>query len=211
MRRIYLMSLLLACLGCAILRVEGQSKRRANSAPELQLTTEVVDAKFCQSDYLRLQLRLRYYNSGNQAIILSRYSNSIRGYFISKSVNDAKREKYEQSYSPMGGWIGLPELDDTEEPNQQEFVILNPGGSYEVTAQADLTFLYDGKDEDPTLLRPGSHVLEIKAGTWPRNQDIATKLRERWRARGYLWTQSIVSQPMTFSIAKSPQVVKCSG
>lgn len=202
------MSLLLACLGCAIVKVEGQSNKRTDSKPELQLTTEVEDAKYCESDYLRLQLRLRYYNSGNQAIILSRYSETIWAYFISKSVNDAKRENYEQSYSPSPWRPSEPSV-DTEEPDEQLFVILNPGDSYEVSAPAHFPFLYDGKDDDPSLLRPGNHVLEIRAGTWPGKQDITTKLRERWRVHGYLWTESVRSQPMTFNIAKNPQVVKC--
>ena len=172
MRRIYLMSLLIACLGWAVLRVEGQSNRRANSKPELQLTTEVVDAKFCENDYLRLRLRLRYFNSGNQAIILSRYSGTIWGYFISKSLEHAKREKYEQEYSPTMGRVDVSQLVDTERPDELHFVILHAADSYEVTAQGDFPFLYDGKDEDPGLLRPGTHVLEISAGTWPGKQDI---------------------------------------
>ena len=210
MKRIYLVSLLLTCLGCAILRVEGQSNKHANPTPELQLTTEVVGAKFCNSNYLRLQLRLRYYNSGNQTIILSRYSNTIWSYFISKNIIDAKREKYEQSYSPTMGRVDIQESVDTEEPSEEDFVILNPAHSYEVTAQGDLLYVYDGKDEDPSLLRPGNHVLEIKAGTWPGKQDKTPKLRERWSALGYLWTDWIMSQPMTFNIPKTRQVVDCS-
>ncbi|HEY0730756.1 MAG TPA: hypothetical protein VGD38_21905 [Pyrinomonadaceae bacterium] len=210
MRPIYLVSVLVTCLGCTILKVVGHPPEPASLRSELQLKTEVVGATFCESDYLRLQLRLRYFNSGKQAVILSRYSNTIWTYFISKTFKDAQRKKYEQEYSPTQSLIGESAPVDTEEPNAQEFVILSPGGSYEVTAQAHLPFLHDGKDDDPSLLRPGTHVLEIRAGTWPGKQDVATKLRERWRAHGYLWTESIMSQPMTFTIAESPQVVKCS-
>ena len=211
MRRIYAVTLLLMCLGCAILRVEAQSNRRADSKPELQLITEAVDAKFCESDYLRLQLRLRYYNNGNQTIILSRYSDRIAGYFISKSVNDAKKEKYEQSYSPTYGRVTVLEIIDTKAPNE-EFVILKPADSYELTVPAHFTFLYDGKDEDPGLLRPGDHVLEIRVQTWPVKQNVTTKLRKLWSDRGfgYLWTDSIMSQPMMFTIPKTRQVVRCS-
>jgi hypothetical protein len=99
---------------------------------------------------------------------------------------------------------------DTEEPNERDFVILNPADSYEVTAQADLLFLYDGKKEDPDLLRPGNHVLEIKTGPWLGKQDITAKLRERWKALGYLWTEFVTSQPMTFNIPKTRQVIDCS-
>jgi hypothetical protein len=203
------MSLVIACLGCAILRVEGQSNRSAKSKPELQLTTEIVEAKFCESDYLRLQLRLRYYNSGTQAIILSRYSNTIWGYFLSKSLEHAKTKKYEQSYSPTISRITVLQIIDSKEPSE-DFVILKPADSYEVITPAHLTFLYDGKREDPSLLRSGSHVLEIRVGTWPGKQDLTKKLRELWSDRGYLWTDSITSQPMTFNIAKDRQVVNCS-
>lgn len=210
MNRTYLMGLLVACLGCASLTVEAQSNSTANSTPELQLTTEVVDAKFCEGAYLRLQLRLRYFNSGNQPIILSRQSSTIMTYFISKSIDDAERQKYEQKYSPMQAPIGVPEVVDSEAPDEQAFVILKPAASYEVTTQAHLPFIYDAKTEDADLLRPGHHILEIRVQTWPGQRDLTTKLRERWRAHGYLWTQSIISRPMEFNIAKHPQIVGCS-
>ena len=210
MNRTYLMGLLVACFGCASLTVGAQSNSPANSAPELQLTTEVIDAKFCEGDYVRLQLRLRYFNSGNQPIILFRQSSTIMTYFISKTINDAERQKYEQKYSPMQAPIGVPELVDSETPDEQAFVILKPAASYEVTTQAHLPFINDAQTEDADLLRPGSHVLEIRVQTWPGQRDVTTKLRERWRAHGHLWTQSIVSQPMVFNIAKRPQIVGCS-
>ena len=70
MRQTYLLSLLVVCFGCAT--TQAQSKISTNLTPQLQLTTEVIDAKFCESDHLRLQLRLRYFNSGDQPIILHR-------------------------------------------------------------------------------------------------------------------------------------------
>jgi len=210
MRQIYLLSLLLACLGWTIVNGQAQSASRPNSTPGLELTTEVVDAKFCESDYLRLQLRLRYFNSGNQPVILSRQSNTIMTYFISQTTSHANREKYEQKYSPMQAAVGIPIPVDTQEPNEQIFVILKPAASYEVTTQAHLPFILDGKDEDSDLLRPGRHVLQIRVRTWSASQEVSIKLRERWRTHGYLWTRSIISRPMTFTIAKHPQVVRCS-
>jgi hypothetical protein len=209
MRQIHLMSLLVVCLGCAILRVQGQSTLSAPSTPELQLTTELIDAEFCGSDYLRLQLRLRYFNNSNQPIILSRQSNAIMTYFISRTVKDAESQKYEQKYSPMQAPVAVPELVDTDALSEQTFVILKPASSYEVTAQADFPFIYDGKDHDPDLLRPGQHILEIRVQTWPAQRDVIAKLRERWGTHGYLWTQSIVSRPMSFNIPERRQVVKC--
>jgi hypothetical protein len=61
----------------------------ANQMADLRLTTEVLEAKFCSSDYLRLKLRLRYFNSGSEPVILYRQSNSIMTYFISRDAKAA--------------------------------------------------------------------------------------------------------------------------
>jgi hypothetical protein len=209
MRQICWLIVLVACLGYGTAKVEGQSNLRVASTPELQLTTEVMAAKFCESDYLRLQLRLRYVNSGAQQVILSRQSNTIMTYFISKTVDDAAREKYEQKYSPMQAPVGVAESVEAEAPDERTFVILKPAGSYEVTTQAHLPFIFNGKDEDSDLLRPGRHVLQIRVQTWPGTKDVIRNLRDRWRAHGYFWSRSIVSRPMVFNIAKSPQIYRC--
>ena len=205
MKKTSLLCLLIAYLGCSIILL-GQSKPTS----QLQLTTEITDAKFCSSDYLRLQLRLRYFNSGDQPVILYRQSNTIVTYFISKSVRDADAEKHEQKYSPMQSPVSPAEFGDGEAPDEETFVILQPSASYEVSAKADLLFIFDGKDKDPDLLRPGRHVLQIRVQTWPTAQNVGAKLRERWRSHGYLWTQSLISRPVEFNVAKHPNVVGCS-
>jgi hypothetical protein len=206
----YLIGLLAACVTCAVVEARGQSDTIANLTPQLQLTTEIVDARFCEKDYLRLELRLKYLNIGDQRLIIYRQSNVIMTYFISKKISDAVIEKYEQKFSPLQSPVGPPEDLDTENPDKQTFVVLNPSASYEVTSQAHLPFIFDGKMEESSSLRPGRHILEIRVQTWPAPSEVAAKLRERWRAHGYLWTQSVISRPMTFDVAKHPTVLDCS-
>ena len=210
MRQFYFIVLLALCLGCAVMEARGQSDVGAELTPKLQLTSEVAEGRFCESGYLRLKLRLRYLSTGNQPLILYRQSNTIMTYFISKNIRDAERDKYEQKYSPLQRRVGPPEVLDGERPDEQKFVILAPGDSYEVTSQAHFPFIFDGKDPDPVLLRPGRHVLEIRVETWPVAQDAAVELRDRWRTHGFLWTKSVISLPMTFDVAKQPQIVGCS-
>ena len=210
MRQLYLICLFAACLGYAILEVRGQSNIGANLKPQLELTTEVVEARYCESDYLRLELRLRYLNTGHQPVILDRQSSVIWTYFISKSISDAKREKYEQTYSPSQSRIGPPEDVESEEPDEETFVILKPAAFYEVTATAHFPFIFDGKSEDSDLLRPGRHILEIGVQTWFSSQDVAVRLRERWLPHGFLWIQSVISRPMAFDVPKHPRVEGCS-
>jgi hypothetical protein len=210
MRQTCLMGLLIACLACPIAQIRGQSKFSTNLTPQLQLTTEVIDAKFCESDYLRLQLRLRYFNSGDQPVILYRQSTTIMTYFISKTIDQAEAEKYVQKYSPMQRAVGPSDIVDSEKPNEQTFVILKPATSYSITTQGDFPFIFDGKSKDSNLLHPGRYILQIRVSTWSEQQDLTKRLRERWRTHGYLWTRSVVSRPMTFTIEKHPQVVRCS-
>src|SRR5689334_20612909 len=106
MRRACLIGVLLTCFGWPITEVRGQSNISTNVTPKLQLTTEVIDARFCERDYLRLRLRLQYHNNGDQSIILYRQSNTVLTYFIFKSLHDADVEKYEQKYSPMQSSVG---------------------------------------------------------------------------------------------------------
>src|ERR1041385_7724388 len=153
MRQIYLMGLLIACLGCPIAQTRGQSQISTNLTPQLQLTTEVIDAKFCKSDYLRLQLRLRYFNSGDQPVILYRQSTTIMTYFISKTIEQAEANKYVQKYSPMQRAVGPSDIVDSEKPDEQIFVILKPATSYNITTQGDFPFIFDGKSKDSNLLR----------------------------------------------------------
>lgn len=202
--------LLAACLACAVLEARGQSNTVADVKPQLQLTTEVVESRFCESDYLRLQLRLSYLNTGDRPLILYRRSNTIMTYFISKSIRNAVRQKYEQKYSPMQSPVGPPEDLDTQIPDEQTFVILNPRAHYEVTAQADLPFIDDGMTDDSDALRPGRHILKVRVQTWSASRDVAAKLRERWRTQGFLWTQSVISRPMAFEVGEHPQVSGCS-
>jgi len=210
MRQLYLICLFAAWFGYAMVEARGQSNIGANSKPQLELTTEVVEARYCESDYLRLELRLRYLNIGDQPLILDRQSNVIWSYFISKSIRDAQLKKYEQTYSPSQSRIGPPKSVESEEPDEETFVILKPAAFYEVTATAHFPFIFDGKTEDSDLLRPGRHILEITLQTWFSSQDVAVKLRERWLTHGFLWTEYVVSRPMAFSIAKNPRVEGCS-
>lgn len=210
MRLPYLIGLLAACLACAVVAARGQSDSVANLTPQLQLTTEVVDARFCERDYLRLELRLRYLNIGDQPLILYRQSNVIMTYFISKTISDAVLEKYEQKFSPLQSPVGPREDFDKQSPDEQTFVVLNPNAHYEVTSQAHLPFIFDGEREDSSSLRAGRHILEIRVQTWPASREVAAKLHARWRTHGFLWTQSVISRRMTFDIAKHPTVLGCS-
>jgi hypothetical protein len=131
-------------------------------------------------------------------------------YFISKSIVEAHAENYEQKYSPMQSPVGPSDLVESDRPNPERFVILKPSAYYDTITQANFPFLFDGQKQDADLLRPGSHILEIRVRTWSEQEDATMRLRERWSTYGYLWTRSIISQPMMFTIAEHPQVVGCS-
>jgi hypothetical protein len=180
-----------------------------NQSANLQLTTEVLEARFCASDYLRLKLRLRYFNSGSEPVILYRASSNIMTYFISRDAKAAVQEKYEQKYSPLQRRVGPPESIDSDSPDDQTFIVLKSGSSFDVTSHADFPFVFDGQNKGEDLLRPGSHVLQIRARTWVESPELAEKLRQRWRNQGYLWSQPLVSRPMLFTVAKNPRIAPC--
>lgn len=88
---------------------------------DLELTTEVLESRFCARDYLRLKLKLRYVNRGSKSVILYRHSDNIMTYFISRDANAAKREKYKQRYSPLQRILGSLESIDSDSPAEANF------------------------------------------------------------------------------------------
>jgi hypothetical protein len=59
-------------------------------------------------------------------------------------------------------------------------------------------------DRSNDAIRAGEHNLQLIASTWYKSWPLGEKLRERWRSKGVLWLNPLVSNPMRF-VAERPQ------
>jgi len=92
-----------------------------------------------------------------------------------------------------------------DEPPTDYFVVLKPQESYlPINTIRELIPLNESnKPGSKQYLAPGEHVLQLKVTTWPIEENLAAEFRNRWQAFGSLWTDDVLSIPMTFRIHNS--------
>lgn len=183
------------------------SPRPDKPARQLQLSTTVLTQEYCGRDDLRLRLRLRFTNVGSEPLIVYRYSLAISRQMISRSYNDALEHRYLKDLEPFVDPM-LPQPADAATPDDRLLVTLKPGETHEVDNDVHV-FVFDGSKRSADFLRPGHYFLQITVPTWWFSRESADRLAERWRDRGFLWTQDLTSLPMPIDIEKSP-VTQCS-
>lgn len=187
--------------------------RRVESAnTELQLVTEIIKQTYCDGPdpellTLRLLLRLTFTNVGDQRIVLERGSNQVPLVRISKTPEDAIADRVEKTFH---NFIITPNERPAKSPNRptlNRFVFLGSGDSYKSVADVDIPV--------PRLkpltasVDPGSHYLQIAVWTWSEPQEKAKRMRRKWRRDGFLWSETILSKPMLFTVVQRPEPEDC--
>lgn len=176
------------------------------SDAKLQLTTTLIDARYCSSTHLELRLRLDFANVGKRPIILYKNSSVIGAYKISRDERSAEQKKYEVNVAPMKTFSdsGL----QLSRPNESMFTILNANQvhSIEKTMALPISRTPDIPSDYPGA---GDHVLQLNIWTWYYQPPMVQEFRKKWSRKGYLWSASVLSSPMPFTIASNPQVVNC--
>ncbi len=183
---------------------KGTSKVSAQQAEQLQLRTRLVGLQHVNDHHLKVNLLLTFTNLGSQPVILYKYSITIPRYMISRNIKEAAAKKYIEDMSLMIKPI-LPGPLDVPLPDKGSvFVILRPGETYtpEIETTVDLLDTSGGTNINKHLLRPGGYIMEVIVRTWYGSQELASKLSERWRQYGFLWSKSVKSQPMPYRIEK---------
>ena len=168
---------------------------------DLELTASIIDQRYCSDGGLIFRLRYNFRNKKGETILFDKRSSIVPGYEISRNAQLAAAGKHKISVHYLLGIDGkLLTLDPN--PDISQFVTLKAGESY----SSDHEFRVLGSDEK---LEPGGYVLQFSVITW--NYEAASNIawREKWRDKGYLWTNFLESQPMPFVMDKHPEFVQC--
>lgn len=180
-----------------VLMEAGGDKYHAN----LQLTTSVIEQRYCSDGRVAFTLRFTFTNGGGETILLDKRSSIVQGYTVSRNAQQAAAGKHKIYVAFLLGIDGqLQTLDPI--PDESQFVILKAGESH----AADHAFSILTEDK---RLSSGNYVLQLGVLTWYYARASNIEWRKKWRDRGYLWTDAVTSQPMSFSIDKRPAVVEC--
>ena len=95
----------------------------------------------------------------------------------------------------------------SDHPEESRFVILNPSQPHDLQEVFYLN-LPDNRSKDRSFLIPGSRVLQLSMWSWYYSPTITDEYRQRWKEKGILWSQPIISEPMPFIVAKGRNGVR---
>lgn len=181
--------------------VDGE-QAKARDTPRLVLETSIRDENYVADrnrTMVRWVLLLKYKNVGTEPILLYKKSSLIHRSMISRTLKAALRGKYDQetashfiAVKAMRAAGFLERL-----PDESDFTTLRPGETHSVETEYGVEA--DGDLGPKNGQASAQHFIQVMVTTWYFYDD-PTVYRDKWRDKGYLWTQSVKSQPMSFTI-----------
>lgn len=193
----------------ATAQVRTRHEKRSKS---LHLTMKIIDQKYCvgdsELDGLAIKAKLIYNNIGEERIIFYKSSNLVSRIMISRSPEDAIAKRFEVNSSIT--WVSDGSRTEVKalSPGKM-FVILPPGASYEAETVVSVLVVRDDTCTITGAVTSGPHFLQVEVSTWPESEELAIKLRYRWRRSGFLWYDGVVSAPVPFTVQKERLLVPC--
>lgn len=196
--------LLLGCLTTSFAIVKAQagggipmSAGEDRYHASLQLTTSIMEQNHCSSGEIQYLLNFKFRNVGKKIILLDRLIPVVTNYMVSASEKKALERKYEANTHVLIG-INNAGFDETR------IVVLKSGESYDVKER----FSVSADDDKDKPLRPGTHFLQVVVSTWDHPLSNI-EWRQKLTDKGYLWTDSILSEPMPFIVPNRPFTSTC--
>lgn len=173
---------------------------------QLRRTTTIVKQRYYSEEgtrFLEWILSLKYTNDGSEPILLDKSSRVFRT-AVSTSLKAAADKRY--VYEPYAVYASFDALGFRPTPDPESFVVLKPTESLSVEAERRLS-LYDGTADTKDDLHAGKYFLQVRVSTWHYYAD-AKEYRAKWSDQGYLWSEGVISEPMPFTVAKRPKIVR---
>jgi len=178
-----------------------QTASKPTSAP-LIVEARITDEKYIvenNSSMWRWSLILTYKNMGLEPILLYKKSSLIYRSMTSRSAKAAFRGRYEeQTYSHFFSADALGASGFlNRRPEEADFVTLKPGESYSVEAEYGMETTEAARRG--RRAHRGKRFIQLRVATWYFYVD-PEEYRQKWRNKGYLWSQNVTSQPMAFTL-----------
>lgn len=204
MRRLFVPATILLLLSYAQ-AAQGQEQ-------PLQLTASITGQTTCMVsptvDAVRLTVQLRYTNVGGRKLILYKGNRLFFQTFVSRGVAETDARKSELRTTHSRYFDEQPEKIVASSPGSV-FTTLSPGASYEIRQLITIPVARTGEAVFNVSIPAGEHALNVATSTWYESKKMADDLRERWRTRGYLWTDPLISNTIAFVVDKNRAPAPC--
>ncbi len=179
---------------------------------DLRLTAGVAGERYCKVnesvDALQLTLELKYTNTGGGKLILYKGNRLFYQTFISSGGADAAASRNELRTTHSRYFDEQPEKIVSPAPGSA-FAVLSPGASYVTRQVVSVPVARDGNGKYNVSVGAGEHTLSVASSTWYESKKTAEDLRQRWRSRGFLWTDPLISNSITFAVDKNRAPSAC--
>lgn len=161
---------------------------------------------------LMFQVQLAYRNTSFEPIIVPKVANPT--IILSPSLNDASRRMNQIIIRPkLKRQLGDLETHgiDVSFPKRPYFEVLQPGPQVQQRVTEDLSFrVHDPSDTQAKTEFLGKKVfVQVELDHLLIPKELAKKLAKKWSSIGTLWTGTVRTQPMEFSIPSSPETSVC--
>ena len=148
---------------------------------------------------------MSFTNIGPQTLILYKGCGVISKIFVDYSlarINEGKAD-YDLVLTNLVSGSRLTKADQPD----KNYVILRPKDVFKT--QAIIPIVFKRRETKLGALSPGSYYLQVVAETWPETLERGLDLRNRWMGSGWLWNDSVKSEPIVIQIAPKPHIRNC--
>lgn len=178
----------------------------------LRLSASVTGQRRCalgeSVDALQLTLQLKYTNAGGRKLILYKGNRLFYQIFISRAGEGPAARRSALRTTHARYFDEQPEKIIGPSPGSA-FVTLSPGASYETRQVVSVPVARAGEGLYNVAIAAGEHSLNVTASTWYESKKLAEDLRERWRSRGFLWTDPVASNAAAFTVGLNEPAAVC--
>lgn len=203
----------LVLFACVLAGITTWCWPQSDSVPRLTLHAEVLRQAYCplSGDFfsVRLSVRLRFTNDSQSNLILVRHFDEPLLFRAAKDADAFARGEYEfnpsfdvyrakRAATPRWG----------KAPEDNKFVILAPGKSYDTIAQDSFAA---SRSLTPGFLASGEHLLQVGVSAWPMKFEPSRPddLAKRWQRYGLLQSGTVFAEPIAFAIPRNLDVQRC--
>lgn len=179
---------------------------------KLLLTTETLKETYCDGPdpdllTLKMLLRVSFKNVGMERVILQRGGKLSSVIRVSKTAEDAIANRFETTINNSIITTSGTERVAPKKPSPSRFIILSPGETYNTITEVSIPV--PRNKPLPPGVNPGTHYLQIGVWTWDESQSEAKLRRRLWQKEGFLWSESLFSKPMSFTVRLQPMAEDC--
>ena len=175
----------------------------------LVLSTRIMDRKYPAADRVELKLQLRFTNTGRHPRILYQPALLLVETAVFEDAEPANRDVFGE----VAGISVLPHPysfirweEMIKNRPIKDLIIIPPRGTHEMEQLVTLRIRsrtrkqQNGANDD-------RYKLTVKVSTWnDSEQKLAANLCRKWRRLGVLWSETIESEPMVFTVERTPGI-----